>query len=100
MTFPAKGLPELVPAQPEGERLRVDRLLRLRHLHFDQTIDAARVVFGRSKFDQQLVACQLLALQFPKPSPETFEATLADGTFLLPASLAAGQNVEFSLARR
>ena len=28
MTFPAKSLPELVPAQPEGERLRVDRLLR------------------------------------------------------------------------
>ncbi len=27
MTFPAKGLPELVPAQPEGERLRVDRLV-------------------------------------------------------------------------
>ena len=26
MTFPAKGLPELVVAQPEGERLRVDRL--------------------------------------------------------------------------
>src|SRR5256884_7501334 len=98
MTFPAKGLPELVLAQPEGERLRIDRLLRLRHLHFDQTIDAARVGFGRSLFEQQLVACQLLALQFPKPSPETFKPTLADGTFLLPASIAAGQNVMFSLS--
>src|SRR2546430_10773259 len=78
MTFPAKGLPELVLAQPEGERLRIDRLLRLRHLHFDQTIDAARLGFGRSQSQQQLVARQLLALQFPKPSPQMFEPTLAD----------------------
>src|SRR2546429_9394430 len=92
MTFPAKGLPELVLAQPEGERLRIDRLLRLRHLHFDQTIDAARLGFGRSQSQQQLVARQLLALQFPKPSPQMFEPTLADGTFLLPMSLAASQN--------
>jgi len=50
MTFAAKGLPELVLSQGEGERLRVDRLLRLRHLHFHQVIDATRLGFGGSQF--------------------------------------------------
>jgi hypothetical protein len=40
MTFPAKGLPELVLAQPEGERLRVDRLLRT-----DGSITVLRIVW-------------------------------------------------------
>ena len=55
MTFAAKGLPELVLSQGEGERLRVDQLLRLRHLHFHQVIDATRLGFGGSQFQQQVV---------------------------------------------
>src|SRR2546430_6441279 len=49
------------------------RSLRLRHLHFDQTIDAARLGFGRSQSQQQLVARQLLALQFPRSEEHTSE---------------------------
>ena len=55
MTFAANGLPELVLSQGEGERLGVDRLLRLRHLHFHQVIDATRLGFGGSQFQQQVV---------------------------------------------
>ena len=77
MTFAAKGLPELVLAQGEGERLGVDRLLRLRHLHFNQAIDAAPFGLGGSQFQQQFVAREFLTLQFVKPLPEAFQPTPA-----------------------
>ncbi len=84
---------ELLAVQREMERLRRDRLILCRRMDRQQPVGLAGFLLGRAEFEQQLVARQVLSLQFAQALDQLPQPTPPHRLFLVAPGSAARQNV-------
>src|SRR5208282_6633460 len=73
---------ELLAVQREMERLRRHRLIFRRRMDHQQPVGLAGLFLGRAELEQQLVARQVLSLQFAQPLDQLPQPRRARRSFL------------------
>src|SRR5277367_6146082 len=91
--FTPPGDAKLLAVQREMERLRGDRLILRRRMDRQQPVGLAGLLFGCAELQQQLVARQVLPLQFAQAFDQLAQPTPPHRLFLLAPGLAAGEDV-------